>query len=98
MNTLRLCFWAFALFVATLVLHTRHNTFPFYYHPDEPGKVEQVLGMRPWNFHHPMLLLSTTKLIASSARTEQTVVETGRWVSAAFTAGAVVALSLLGYM
>ena len=37
------------------------NTFPFYYHPDEPGKVEQVLGMRPWNFHHPTLLLSTTK-------------------------------------
>lgn len=98
MNAARLWLWSLALFVATLFLHTRHNTFPFYYHPDEPGKVEQVLGMRPWNFHHPMLLLSTTKLATSAARTEQTVVETGRWISAMFTAGAVVALSLLGYM
>ena len=98
MNAARLCLWSLALFVATLILHTRHNTFAFYYHPDEPGKVEQVLGMRPWNFHHPMLLLSATKLVASNAPTEQSVVETGRWISAAFTAGAVVALSLLGYM
>ena len=98
MNAMRLWLWSLSLFSATLTLHTRHNTFPFYYHQDEPGKVEQVLGIRPWNFHHPMLLLSTTKLVASNARTEQTVVEAGRWVSATFTAGAVVALSLLGYV
>lgn len=92
--------WAVALFIATLVLHTRHNEFPFYYHPDEPSKVEQVMGTRAWNFHHPMLLLSTTKLAATlaDARTEQAVVEAGRWVSAAFTASAIVALSLLGML
>ncbi len=98
MNAARLWLWSLALFVTTLFLHTRLNTFPFYYHPDEPGKVEQVLEMRAWNFHHPMLLLSATKLVSSSARTEQTVVEIGRWVSAVFTAGAIVALSLLAYV
>ncbi len=92
--------WAVVLFFATLLLHTRHNTFPFYYHPDEPSKVEQVMGTRAWNFHHPMLLLTTTKLAAMATRatTAQQVVETGRWVSAVFTASAVVALSLLGML
>ncbi len=92
--------WAVALFFATLWLHTRNNTFPFYYHPDEPSKVEQVMGTRAWNFHHPMLLLSAAKLatVVSGATTEQQVVEAGRWVSAVFTAGAVVAFSLLGMM
>src|SRR5690242_15318646 len=46
---------AVALFAFTLVLHTRHNDFPYTYHPDEGGKVTQVLvGSR--NFHHPLLL------------------------------------------
>lgn len=92
--------WGLLLFISTTWLHTRHNDFPWYYHPDEPGKVEQVLGLRDWNFHHPMLLLSTAKLavIANGATTEQAVVETGRMISAIFTAGAVVALSLLALL
>ena len=48
---------AVVLFALTLGLDTRHNDFPFTYHPDEGGKVAQVLlGSR--NYHHPLLLLS----------------------------------------
>jgi hypothetical protein len=91
--------WALALFAACLALHTRNNDFPYFYHPDEPGKVEQVLTAH-WNFHHPMLLLATTRLAVKAGAVpanEQAVVEAGRWISACFTALAVVALSLLAY-
>jgi hypothetical protein len=110
---MRLVIWSVALFVTAFCLHTRHNDFPWYYHPDEPGKVEQVLGWRnveredgvieqkprPWNFHHPMLLLSTTKLAvnAAAASEPQDVAQIGRGVSAVFTAIAIVALSLLAF-
>jgi hypothetical protein len=95
----RLTVWSVLLFFAVLSLHTRHNDFPWYYHPDEPGKVEQVTGARPWNFHHPMLLLTTTKLAVTLRGTSdpQKVVETGRAISALFTALAIVALSLLAF-
>ncbi len=95
----KLLLWALALFAATFALHTRHNAFPFFYHPDEPGKVEQIIRGE-WNFHHPMLLLATTKIaveIAGVPRREQAVVQAGRAVSAGFMAVAVVALSLLAY-
>lgn len=91
--------WALVLFAATLTLDLRHNRFPYFYHPDEPGKVDQVLNKR-WNFHHPMLLLSATTLaveVFHVPAAEQPVVETGRTVSAIFTALAVVALSLTAY-
>ena len=95
----RLAAWVLVLFVATLFLHTRHNDFAWYYHPDEPGKVEQVLGMRKWNFHHPMLLLGTTQAAAvlTGARGEQEVAEIGRTVSASLNALAIVALSLIAF-
>jgi 4-amino-4-deoxy-L-arabinose transferase-like glycosyltransferase len=91
--------WLVALFVACLVLHTRHNDFPYFYHPDEPDKVEQVLSGE-WNFHHPMLLLSTTRAVVKLAGVppdRQAVVETGRNVSAVFVAIAVCALSLFAW-
>ncbi len=70
-----------ALFCAALWLYTRHNSFPFYYHPDEPGKVAQIQkGTR--NFHHPQLLLTATDLTKQLARRDldcQAVVEMGRW-------------------
>ena len=91
--------WALALFAAGLALDTRHNTFPYFYHPDESAKVDQVLTGE-WNFHHPMLLLSATKAAVETlgvAKSEQPVVEAGRWISAVFMAGAVVALALLAY-
>jgi len=93
--------WLFALllFVAALLLFTRQQGFPWFYHPDEPGKVEQVITGQ-WNFHHPMLMLQTAKLAAGSkavAGNEQAVVETGRTVSAVFAAMAVALLSVAAW-
>ena len=95
----RLLAWSIVLFVICYFVNTRHNDFPWYYHPDEPGKVEQIVEGN-WNAHHPLLLLGTTKLwvkAAGAGADEQTIVEIGRNLSAAFIAGAVVALSVLAY-
>ncbi|MEO8352164.1 MAG: hypothetical protein ABI680_10580, partial [Chthoniobacteraceae bacterium] len=91
--------WSLALFAGCLVLNTRHHDFPYYYHPDEPGKVEQILSGE-WNLHHPMLLLDGARLYLAAAGTErdsQAVVEAGRTVSAIFISAAVVVLSLLAW-
>jgi hypothetical protein len=91
--------WSLALFTAALLFNTRANTFPYFYHPDEGEKAAQLISGN-WNFHHPMLLLTTTKAairVAGVPLREQSVVEAGRWVSAGFAALAVVALSLLGF-
>jgi hypothetical protein len=98
-QTLWLILWSLALFAAVLSLDTRDNEFPYFYHPDEPTKVDQVMTSE-WNYHHPMLLLSATKSVVEILRVplrEQDIVETGRWVSAAFTGVAVVAFALLAY-
>src|SRR5689334_20501493 len=91
--------WSLLLFAAVLWLDTRSNQFPYFYHPDESVKVEQVRTGN-WNFHHPMLLLAATRaavsLTAAPAQ-EQRIAETGRWVSAAFVGLAVVAFSLLAF-
>jgi hypothetical protein len=95
----RLLIWAVALFTVCYLLNTRHNDFPWFYHPDEPGKVEQVVEGN-WNLHHPLLLLGTTKVLAAATNAgtdEQTVVEIGRNLSAAFVSAAIVALSILAY-
>ena len=95
-----LALWAAVLFALCFGLYRRHHDFPYYYHPDEPGKVDQVLSGK-WNFHHPMLLLATARAavqLGRRAATEQAVVETGRSVSAGFMALAVVALSLTAYL
>lgn len=95
----RLLLWCVALFALCFVVNTRHNKFPWYYHPDEPGKVEQVME-GSWNMHHPLLLLGATKVVTElrgDKSNEQAIVETGRNISALFIAGAVVALSLLAY-
>jgi hypothetical protein len=91
--------WLIGIFALSLALHTRHNDFPFFYHPDEPDKVDQVISGR-WNFHHPMLLLSTTRAVVAVAKVplvQQRVVEVGRLVSATFTAIAIVALTLFAW-
>ncbi len=88
------------LFIGSFILGTRHHDFPYSYHPDEGGKVTQIIqGSR--NYHHPLLLLSATDIasrIGFVARTPQAIVETGRGVSAAFAAGTVAALALLAWM
>ncbi len=88
----------FVLFLAGTFWFTRYNQFPFYYHPDESGKVKQILkGTR--NFHHPLLLLTSTrwatKLEGQRQPTPQQIVVAGRLTSALFSAGAVLALALL---
>src|SRR6202022_1683638 len=43
-----------ALLAVLLSAYTRHNAFPFYYHTDEPGKVNQIIsGTR--TYRHPLL-------------------------------------------
>ena len=88
---------ALALFIGSLLLFTRDNGFSFSYHPDEDGKTFQII-QRERNFHHPLLLLNAVDLtvhLAGVPLTSQAVVVAGRWVSAAFAAGAVVALALV---
>ena len=90
---------ALALFVGSLMLFTRDNGFSFSYHPDEDGKTFQIIE-RERNFHHPLLMLNVTDLAVHLARvplTSQAVVVAGRWVSAAFAAGAVAALAMLAF-
>ena len=91
--------WSLALFTAVLGFDTRHNEFPYFYHPDEPTEVNQVMTAE-WDYHQPMLLLRVTKAVVEILGIpfrEQDIVETGRWVSAVFTAVAVVAFALLAY-
>lgn len=87
-----------ALFAGlTLWLCVQANTFPSAYHPDEPSKARQVIAGE-FNFHHPMLMLSVTRaaLVATGTPLEpERVTVVGRWVSAAFTAGAVFFLVLV---
>lgn len=100
------------LFVLCFSSGFRHHKFPYYYHPDEPGKVEQVISGE-FNYHHPMLLLATTRLASEVLHTQkhfvgnaqapgpkdkQAMVQVGRGVSAAFMAGAVVMFSLLAFL
>ncbi len=90
---------ALALFVGSLLLFTRDNGFSFSYHPDEDGKTFQIIE-RERNFHHPLLMLNVTDLAVHLARvplSSQAVVIVGRWVSAAFAAGAVAALAMLAF-
>lgn len=97
------CVLALIMLVLSFWIYTRHNQFAFFYHSDESAKVEQVIT-RQYNFHHPMLLLSTTELLygeagdVKSPTEQQRVVETGRLVSAIFTAIAVEALTLLAFL
>jgi 4-amino-4-deoxy-L-arabinose transferase-like glycosyltransferase len=87
------------LFAATLWVDTRQNGFPFFYHPDEPDKVDQLITGK-WNFHHPLMMLGTAetvKRVFGFPDKEQTLVIMGRWCSAAFAAGGVVCLALLAW-
>jgi len=87
------------LCVMALWLFTRENAFPYFYHPDEPDKVDQVIT-EDWNFHHPLLMLGTAELVKKALHLpdqEQRIVIMGRWVSASFEVGAVLAFALLGW-
>jgi hypothetical protein len=90
---------AVLLFAATLWLDTRQNGFPFFYHPDEPDKVDQLITGK-WNFHHPLLMLGTAEAAKKALGLpdrEQTLVVLGRWCSACFAAGGVLGFALLAW-
>ena len=85
---------------ATYALDSSLNRFPWFYHTDEPSKVDQVITGRR-NLHHPELLLNSTSLLVRAFGREdsrQSVVETGRDVSAAFAAIAVGSLVLVAWL
>lgn len=91
---------AIVLFLLCVWLYTRHNEFPAFYHPDEPDKVTQIIDGK-WNFHHPMLMLTTTRVVVDVLqipRTQQPIVIAGRWISALAAALGVVALAWLGFI
>jgi GNAT superfamily N-acetyltransferase len=98
-QVLLLALAALLLFASTVWLDSRRNDFPFFYHPDEPDKVGQLIEGK-WNFHHPLLMLGTAdlvKLVLGVPAREQTLVVMGRWCSAIFAAGGVLGFALLGW-
>lgn len=90
---LLLCLLGVGIFIS----HTRHNDFPFTYHPDEDTKVRQIVtGKR--NFFHPLLLIETVNRVfqvGGLPSDPMLAALVGRAVSAAFTALALVALTAL---
>lgn len=90
------------VFAVGLTVFSRHNSFPFYYHPDEPGKVSQLIRHKR-NFHHPMMMLSTVNvaryavLRGANQKNSQKVVQVGRVATAAMSAVAVAALAVLAF-
>ena len=90
------------VFAVGLTVFSRHNSFPYYYHPDEPGKVSQLIRHKR-NFHHPMMMLSTVNvaryavLRGANQKNSQKVVQVGRVATAAMSAGAVAALAVLAF-
>lgn len=91
-----------AIWLCTFWMFGRDCTFPASWHPDEPGKVTQVLSERTSrNFNHPLLLLEATiHWIQWFGVTpdEPSVVAAGRQVSAAFGATTVVFFAAAGYL
>jgi hypothetical protein len=87
---------------SSLWIFTRNNDFPLDYHPDEPGKVSQL--MHPTqirNFNHPLLMLEAANAVQIGLGVQsddRAVAITGRWLSAALAAIAVLALAIAGFV
>jgi hypothetical protein len=74
---------------------------PYYYHSDEPSKVEQVTGERTLNFKHPLLLMNGTRALAHLTGRDgerQAAVHAGRTMSAIFGAACVATLAALAWL
>jgi hypothetical protein len=95
-------FFIAAIFTISLFLNTRHITFPYGFHPDEPGKTFQILSDSGYrNFRHPQLMLEVTQQIYDWEQTPhdvQKVTVLGRRVSAVFAAIGIAAVCLTGYL
>jgi 4-amino-4-deoxy-L-arabinose transferase-like glycosyltransferase len=91
---------ALVVFAAGMALFSERLSFAFYDHPDEPGKVAQVLHHAK-NFRHPLLMLTSAELarkafLHGTAKDDpQRVVETGRLVVAGFAAASAALLALV---
>ena len=81
--------WRTALIVllAGLVWFGRHLDFNVHAHPDEPGKVRQILEDR-YNFHHPLLMLDSVRVAAAVAGLTDydSIMVAGRRVAACYAA------------
>ena len=90
-----------ATFAGCLLLYRQSAGMPFYYHSDEPSKVEQVTGERALNFKHPLLLMNGTRALAAQNGRDgerQAAVDAGRTVSAIFAAACVATLAALAWL
>lgn len=91
-----------AVFGCSFTIYTTGNDFPFGYHADEESKAAQVLDpQHRLNFRHPALLIEGTIQICRHHRTAadtQSVVETGRRVSAFYAAAGTTLFALAGYL
>ncbi len=92
---------ALLLASASLWMFTRNNDFPLDYHPDEPGKVAQLMHpAQSRNFNHPLLMLEAANAVRVGLglhNDERAMAIAGRWTSAALAAIAVFALAIAGY-
>jgi len=89
--------WIAGLLALLLWGYTRSNNFPFYYHTDEPGKVEQVISGQP-NYRHPLLMINATNALVrllNVPRNPQRIVIVGRWGSALAAIAAIIASILI---
>ncbi len=99
-NALAVALFCAGLFALCLWLYTQNNTFPYTFHPDEPGKVTQVM-YQTRNYLHPQLMLeTTTQYMKWRAPTfdPQKIAIAGRQVSAFFGALAAAMLALTAYL
>ncbi len=91
--------WVLTLTAMLYLIYTTNNEFPFYSHPDTPGKVEQI-RTGDFNFNHPLLLLGPVNIAAHLFRTTDDLQATaiiGRNISALFAAMAAALMSLLAW-
>jgi hypothetical protein len=91
--------WLGLVFLLALFWFTCGNNYPSFYEAGEEDWAKQVLADRP-DFHEPLLLFTATRALKTVLKVPddlQSVVETGRTVSAFFGAGSIVALCLVIY-
>jgi hypothetical protein len=95
-------FWAVVFFLLTTWLYTANNEFGVNDHPDESGKARQIVDDTR-NFHHPLLLLSATQVLATVApragddQPLRRAAIQGRNVSALFSSLSLLALAALAF-
>ncbi len=90
---------AAGIVLAAFTLYTRSNTFPYYYHIDEPLEIRLLL-QNDTNFNHPLLMRNVANAAAwltGLPRTPQNLVVIGRSCNAAFGAIAAAAFAWLAF-